>query len=279
MFLDHLVGGFAAHTGPHRRDEHLRRRQERQVAVKLSLDHRRVGTELRQHRQECFDLAVDGEERIGQRNPAHHRAEHVALIPLRPSKFRGPRSIATQHHLESIDAFAAAGVHLVWHGGGSDLSRGEALGGQFVAGHQPDGVRQRRRPGAELHQCRDHVVVQRARIHLAHAVEDRGEAEEFGHSPLEFGEPRSIAVKQVKHVLGGAHRALDTAQWIAVDEFADAAQGDERLLSRRGEPLAQCGGLRSDIVAAAGHHHIPVGRGPLRQSGRDSHPAGMHELQ
>ena len=58
-----------------------------------------------------------------------------------------------------------------------------------------------------------------------------------------------------------------------------AGQGEERLLGRRGEPLAQCGGLRGDVVAAAGHHHVPVGRGPLSQSGCDGHPAGLHELQ
>ena len=62
---DHVVGGLAAHAGAHRRHQHLGGGQERQVAVQLALDHRRVGAELVEHRQERLDLPVDGKEASG----------------------------------------------------------------------------------------------------------------------------------------------------------------------------------------------------------------------
>ena len=82
------MGGLPAHPRAHRSDENLGGGQERQIAIQFTLNHRGIGTELLQHRQECLDLTVDGEEGIRQRHPAHHRTEHIALIPLRPSKFR-----------------------------------------------------------------------------------------------------------------------------------------------------------------------------------------------
>ena len=65
VLLDGLVGLLAADTAAHRRDQHLGGGQERQVAVELALDHRGVGTEAFEHRQEGLEQAVGGEERPG----------------------------------------------------------------------------------------------------------------------------------------------------------------------------------------------------------------------
>ena len=165
------------------------------------------------------------------------------------------------------------------HRRGSDLAGREALGGQFVAGHQPDGVRQRRWSGAELHQCRDGVVVQRSRIHLADAVQDRGETKVLGDPTFEVAQALLVAAEQIQHVLAGPHRTLDAAQRIAGDEFPNALQCNQCFLGRRCEPLTQGGGLGGDIVTAPGHHQIPVVDCPLGQSGRNRHSTVVSELQ
>ena len=188
MLLDHLVRRLAAHARPHRGDQDPRGGQERQIPVELTLDHRRIGAELVEHRQERLDLPVDGEERVGQRDTPHHRAEHVALVPLRTCQLRGHRRVAAQHHLQPVDPLARTRVHLVRHRRRADLPGREALGHQFVPGHQPDGVRQRRRSCADLHQRGDDVVVQRSRVDLPDAGEDVGEAQELRDPPLQVGQ-------------------------------------------------------------------------------------------
>ncbi len=42
----------------------------------------------------------------------------------------------------------------------------------------------------------------------------------LGDAALEFGQTGGVAVEQIEHVLGGAHRALDAAQRVAVEQFA-----------------------------------------------------------
>ena len=68
--------------GAHGGHQHLGRREERQVAVEFALDHRRERAELVEHGQRRLEQAVDREERVGQRDPAHDRARDVALVPL-----------------------------------------------------------------------------------------------------------------------------------------------------------------------------------------------------
>lgn len=216
---------------------------------------------------------------VRQCHSAHHRAEDVALVPLRTRQLGGHRRVSAQHHLQAVDPFAAAGVHLVRHRRRADLARRESLGDQLVAGHQPNGVRHRRRPRAQLHQRRNHVVVQRSRIHLPDAGQNRCETQELGDAPLEFGELGRVAVQQVEHVLRRAHRSLDAAQRIPVDQLAQPGQRDQRLLGRRGESLAERGGLGGDIVAASGHHQVAIGDGPLGEPRRDRHPVREDELQ
>ena len=50
----------------------------------------------------------------------------------------------------------------------------------------------------------------------------------------------------------GAHRTLDAAQWVTLDQSGEALKGEQQLLACAGEPFAERGGLRGDIVAAAG---------------------------
>ena len=96
------------------------------------------------------------------------------------------RQVAPQDGLQPVDALAGAGVHLVGHGRRADLTRSEPLGGQVVAGHQPDGERQVRRPGSQLQQRRHHRVVQRAGVDLADRVEHGGDAERPAEAVIEL---------------------------------------------------------------------------------------------
>ena len=88
-----------------------------------------------------------------------------------------------------------------------------------------------------------------------------------------------VAVEQVEHVLRGAHRALDAAQRVAVDQLAQPGQRDQHLLGRRREPLAQRRRLRRDVVAAAGHHQVAVAHRPLGQPRHHRDAVGEHQLQ
>ena len=82
VLLDGLVGFLAANALAHRRHQHLRRGQERQVTVQFGGDHLREGTEVREDRQESLEEPVEGEERVGQRHPPHHRTGDVTFVPL-----------------------------------------------------------------------------------------------------------------------------------------------------------------------------------------------------
>ena len=128
-------------------------------------------------------------------------------------------------------------------------------------------------PGARLHEGRDDVEVERARVHLPDVGERGLEAEVARRRP-----PRAHATfvgraEEVEHVLLRADRALDAAQRVAGEQLLDAAERLEQLLAGVGEPLAHRGGLRGDVVAATGHHERGVLGGPLGQPGeRGDHP-------
>ena len=115
VLLDHLVRGLPADAGPDRGDQHLGGGQERQVALQFPVDDGRVGAEIVEHRQERLEQPVDRVERIRQRDPADHRAEDVALVPLRTGQLAGHRGVAAQDHRQPADPFAGAGIHLVRH--------------------------------------------------------------------------------------------------------------------------------------------------------------------
>ncbi len=122
-------------------------------------------------------------------------------------------------------------------------------------------------------------MVERSRIHLPDAGENICEAQEFGDPAFQVGQPGGVPVEQVEHVLRGAHRALDAAQRVPVDQLGQPGQRDQRLLGGRREPLAQRRGLRGDVVAAAGHHQIAVQRRPLGQPRDHRDAVGVDEFQ
>ena len=61
--------------------------------------------------------------------------------------------------------------------------------------------------------------------------------QEFGDPPLELGKAIEVTVEQVEHILCRAHRTLDAAQRVAVDQRTQPLQRDKHLLRGRGEPL------------------------------------------
>ena len=134
-------------------------------------------------------------------------------------------------------------------------------------------------PGTQLHQSRHHVVVERTRIHLPDAGQNGCEAEEISDEAFQLGQLRRVAAEQVEHVLGGSHRTFDAAQRVTIDQLPQPGQRDQSLLRRRREPLAQCGGLRRDVVTASGHHQIAVGRRTLSHPGHHGHAVREHQLQ
>ena len=274
VLLDHLMRGLPADTRPHGGHEHGRRREERQVAVQLAGDHGGVGAELVEHGQERLVEAVEGEEGVGQRDPAHHGVGDVALVPLRPGQLADHARVAAQQHRQPVDPLGGTGVHLVRHGRAADLARPEALGDELMARHQPDRRGERRRARGELHERGDDVEVERAGVDLADAVEHAGEAEVLGDAAFEIGEAGGIAVEEVEHVLCGAHRALDPAQRVAGAQVLQPVVGDEQLVGGAREALAERGGLGGDVVAAPGHHQLGVLGGAARPGGRGRRPCG-----
>ena len=186
VLLDHFVRRLPAHAGPHRGDQHRGGGQERQVAVELAGDHRRVRAELVEHGERGLEQPVEGEERVRQRDPADHRVGHVALVPLGAGQLAGHPGVAAQQHQHPVDPLGAARVHLVRHRRRADLAGLEALGGQLDAGHQPDRGGQRRRRGGQLDERGEHVEVERARVDLA-------DAGQLGGEPQVRGDPRAPA--------------------------------------------------------------------------------------
>ena len=67
------------------------------------------------------------------------------------------------------------------------------------------------------------------------------------------------ALAQVELVLLGAHRTFDPPQRISLDELIEATKRLEQLLAGVGEPLAERGGLRRDVVAPAGDDELGFG--------------------
>ena len=154
------------------------------------------------------------------------------------------------------------------HRRGADLALLEALGDDLVAGHQPDRGREVGRAGGELHERGEHVEVEAARVDLPDAGQHPLEAEVGGDPLLEVRQLLGVAVEEVEHVLGGAHRALDAAQRVAGEQVLDALDGDQHLVGGGREPLAQRGRLRGDVVGAAGHHGGLVLGGETAEAGQ-----------
>ena len=72
VFLDGLVGLLAAHSLAHRRHQHLRRGQERQVTVQFGGDHLREGPEVREDRQESLEQPATRRTTEQETSPSFH---------------------------------------------------------------------------------------------------------------------------------------------------------------------------------------------------------------
>ena len=192
MLLDQLVGLLTAHARLHGGHQHPGGGEERQVAPEFTLHDRRVDAELVEHGEESLEEAVDGEEGVRQGHPPYDRATHVTLVPLVSDEATHHGQMAPQHDGEAVDPFTRPCVHLVGHRRRTDLSGAEALGGQLVAGHQPDGAGQVGRTAGGLGQGRDHVEVQRPRVHLPDRIQHLLEAQVLGHQPFKAVDPVAI---------------------------------------------------------------------------------------
>ena len=136
VFLDQLVRRFTTEPTIDRRGQNSGGRKEGKVTAQLGLDDRREDPELIEHTERSLDQAIGGHERIGQHDPPHDGAAHVALVPLTSGQARRHREMTIDHELETVDPFSAPGVHLVRHRRGADLARAEALGRQLVTSHE-----------------------------------------------------------------------------------------------------------------------------------------------
>lgn len=279
VLLDGLVGLLAADARPHRRHQDLRRGEERQVAVQLAGDDGRERAELVEHRQERLQKTVEREERVRQRDAAHHGAGDVALVPLVARQLPGHRRVAAQDDHEAVDALAGAGVHLVRHRGRADLARLEALGDELVPGHQTDRLGGRGRRGRELYERGDDLVVEGARVDLADRGERLREAQVARDALLQLVELRRVAAEQVQHVLRGADGALDAAQRVAGEQLLDPGVRDEQLVGGGREALAEGRGLRRDVVRAARDHQLAVLIGQLAEAREDGDGAVADQLE
>ena len=181
---------------------------------------------------------------------------------------------------EPADALAAAAVHLVGHGRRADLAGTEALGGQLLARHQPDGEwrgRPGRRPPAPAR-----VTTSRSSERgytwptlVSTASNPRCSAMRRSSRSRRSASPSSRS----SMVLLGADRALDPPQRVAGEQVVDPVQRLEELLAGVGEALAEGGGLRRDVVGAAGHHQVGVLGGPLGQTGEGGEHPAPHQHQ
>ena len=211
----------------------------------------------------------------GKGNAAHHRAEDVTLIPLRRQPVPLPLSQPRSTTCRLLTALARAGVHLVRHGRRADLAQSEAARWP-VRGRPSAGWCARtttdRRPTAP---APDSTSVQRPRVHLTDggetSVNPRNLATRLSRSASREASPPKVCPARCPS-------APDAAQRVPVDQLAQPVH-DQGLLGGRGEPFAQGGGLRRDVVRPAGHHQVAVQRGcwvswpPPRRRARTPVPA------
>ena len=263
----------------HRRHQHLGGGQEGQVAVQLGGDHHRVCPEVGQHGEEGLEQPVECEERVRQRHPAHHRAADVALVPLVAGQLADHREVPANHHRQSVDPLAAAGVHLVRHRGTANLALLETFGDQVVAGHQPDAGCHVGRRCRGLGERTDDVQVERAWVDLAGRFQDVGEPETGRDPSLQFVQFVEVTTEQVQHVLAGTHRALDAAHGIASDQVIEPGMRDQQFVGAGGEPLSEGGHLGGDVVAAADDRLVGVSDREVGQPGEHRHHPGTDQLQ
>ena len=131
-----------------------------------------------------------------------------------------PLRRTAQDHREPVDPLAGTGVHLVRHRREPTWpSLKPSVTSSFPAISRIVVATYGRQPAAP---APDHLVVERPRVDLPDAGElrlnPRWRGDVFSSSPA-----FRVAAEQVEHVLRGAHRALDAAQRVPLDQLLDRA--------------------------------------------------------
>ncbi len=124
-----------------------------------------------------------------------------------------------------------------------------------------------------------HVVIKRARVHLAGCSEDIFETEFVGDSALQLGKFVGVSTEQIEHVLAGADRALDAARWVAVQQLLDSMESNQQLVGGIGKTLAESRHLGRNVVGASSDRLVGVLHSTLRDSRERSNSAVTNDLQ
>ena len=162
--------------------------------------------------------------------------------------------MTVEHQPEPVDPLRRPGIHRVRHRRRSDLTRTEPLGGQFVAGHQPQGGGGASWCRRRLDQRRNDVEIKGAGVHLADRIEHAREAEMRSDRLFEFID-RLGATQQIELIEPCADRSLESTQRIAGQQLTNPLKADHGLLGDVGESLAEGGRLGGDIVGPC-HHDL-----------------------
>ena len=88
-----------------------------------------------------------------------------------------------------------------------------------------------------------------------------------------------LGSRQIQHVLGGTHRALNATQRVAAQKILGSINSNQQLIGGRGETLTQGGGLCGNVVGTASHHQATVFLGAHTDAGGDRNGLVSHELQ
>ena len=218
-----------------------------------------------EHGQGGFQHTINSEEGVWQDDPADHGARDIAFVPLVAGKPVGHGDVTFQNGVEAVDAFAGAAVHLVGHGTGTGLARGEAFAGQFVSGHQTHRFGKAGGAAGEIAERTDDAGVEAAGIHLSDRSESGWQAEVVGDFVFEGGHFGEVAAEQIDLIQLGAGGAFEPADRVAVQQLLQTGEAADQFLGKHSETFAQGGGLGSDVMGAGGQDDVLVFPGAVRE--------------
>ena len=167
----------------------------------------------------------------------------------------------------------------MWHRRRTNLALLETFGNGFSAGHQTDGMGQRRWASAQLNQCRYGIEIEGTWVNLTNGIENTIKAQVCCNAGFQLGQTRFIAIHEIQHVLCGTHRPLDAAQWVAAQQFAHALQSHQHLICCGSKTLTQGGGLSSHVVGTASHNQALILRCAGTNRCNNSNALVAHKLQ
>lgn len=187
VLFDDVVRGFAADSGFDGGHHNGCGEEEGEIVGCFFGNDGGVGLHLVKDGEEGFEQSVAGKEGVGEHHAADHGAGDVAFVPLVAGKGGGHGEVAFEDGVEAVDALAGARVHLVRHGRGTGLARGEAFGGGFMTSHEAQGLGEGGRAAAEFDERSDDGEVEGAGVNLTDVLPDVGDAEVGGEAFFELG--------------------------------------------------------------------------------------------